>query len=56
MGAYHLQPVYRDGKAMEISVKDIKPGDYIPFNSSISLNIYFDFFNFPFPCSNILTA
>ena len=35
MGAYHLQPVYRDGKRIEISVKDIKPGDYIPFNSSI---------------------
>lgn len=35
MGAYHLQPVYREGKRIEISVKDIKPGDYIPFNSSI---------------------
>lgn len=35
MGAYHLQPILRKGKKIEVNVKDIKPGDYIPFNSSI---------------------
>lgn len=35
MGAHHLQPILRDGVAMDVEAKDLKVGDYIPYNSSV---------------------